>query len=79
MNPYEILGVEPSATEVEIKKAYRKLCVKYHPDNNNGDSGMFDTVQKAYKMLTDKSGVDMTFVQHSTDLKHQTFTTIVGV
>jgi hypothetical protein len=40
---------------------------------------MFDTVQKAYKMLTDKSGADMTFVQHSTDLKHQTFTTIVGV
>ena len=53
-NPYEILGVDPSASDEEIKKAYRKLSRKYHPDANinnpNKDQAeaKFKEVQAAY-------------------------------
>jgi curved DNA-binding protein len=53
---YKILGVDKKATNSEIKKAYRKLAMKYHPDRNKGDKSaeeMFKKVSEAYAVLSD--------------------------
>lgn len=53
---YEVLGVEKSAGEKEIKKAYKRLAMKYHPDRAKGDKSMeekFREVQDAYEILND--------------------------
>ncbi len=53
---YEILGVSKTATTDEIKKAYRKLAAKYHPDKNPGDKHaeeMFKQINEAHSVLTD--------------------------
>ncbi|MDD4503350.1 MAG: molecular chaperone DnaJ [Clostridiaceae bacterium] len=54
---YEILGVAKTASEEEIKKAYRNLAKKYHPDMNQGDKGAeskFKELNEAYEVLGDK-------------------------
>lgn len=54
---YNILGVERSASESDIKKAYRKLARKYHPDINPGDKSAetrFKEINEAYEVLSDK-------------------------
>ncbi len=53
---YEILGVKKTATEEEIKKAYRSLAKKYHPDRNKGKEAenKFKEISEAYAVLSDK-------------------------
>ena len=54
-DPYKVLGVSPGATDDEIKKAYRKLAMKYHPDRNPGDEAAAKKMQEinaAYDQLT---------------------------
>lgn len=56
MDYYETLGVSKNATVVEIKKAYRKLALKYHPDRNKGDKAaeeQFKKMNEAYAVLSD--------------------------
>ncbi len=53
---YEVLGISRTAGDEEIKKAYRKLAMKYHPDRNQGDKSAeekFKEVQRAYEVLSD--------------------------
>ena len=52
---YETLGVAKSANSDELKRAYRKLAMQYHPDRNSGDKGAeqkFKDLNEAYDILT---------------------------
>ncbi|RHZ45454.1 J domain-containing protein, partial [Aspergillus thermomutatus] len=54
---YDALGVPPTATELEIKKAYRKLAIVTHPDKNPGDEtahARFQAIGEAYQVLSNE-------------------------
>lgn len=56
MDYYKVLGVEKASTSTEIKKSYRKLALKYHPDKNKGDKASeakFKEISEAYAVLSD--------------------------
>lgn len=58
MDYYKILGISKNATEEDIKKAYRKLAMKHHPDRNKGDKSSeeeFKKIGEAYAILSDSS------------------------
>ncbi|MEL6975385.1 MAG: DnaJ domain-containing protein, partial [Bacteroidota bacterium] len=53
---YEVLGISKSASAAEIKKAYRKKAIEFHPDKNPGDTQaeeMFKKAAEAYEVLSD--------------------------
>ena len=52
---YNILGINKGASEEEVKKAFRKLSHKYHPDKKGGDDKKFKEINEAYQILSDKN------------------------
>src|SRR3546814_15709329 len=55
---YEVLGVARTATEIELKTAYRRLAMKHHPDRNPGDKASeeaFKEAKQAYEVLSDSA------------------------
>ena len=75
---YQILGLSPSASQEEIKKAYRKLSMKFHPDKNPGDpyfEQMFKGINEAYETLSNqakKNNYDRSFGNRSKDYHKST-------
>ncbi|MDP3957659.1 MAG: molecular chaperone DnaJ [bacterium] len=66
-NYYDLLGVSKSASEDEIKKAFRKLAHKHHPDKGGGDEKKFKEINEAYQVLSNKEK------RHQYDQFGQTF------
>ena len=57
INPYKTLGVSDKASKDECKKAYRRLCAKYHPDNG-GDADTLLAINKEYETVKKRFGLE---------------------
>ena len=53
MNPYQVLQVNRDATGSEVKQAYRRLALRYHPDKRGGDERRFKQINAAFQVLSD--------------------------
>ncbi|MFA5987702.1 MAG: DnaJ domain-containing protein, partial [Candidatus Paceibacterota bacterium] len=53
MDYYKILDVDRKASKEEIRAAFRKLALKYHPDKKGGDEAKFKEINEAYSVLSD--------------------------
>ena len=54
---YQILGLQNGASMIEIKKAYRRLVLQYHPDRNPSNSNYFIKIQEAYQYLINEKNI----------------------
>lgn len=67
---YATLGVSRTASDAEIKKAYRKMAAKYHPDKPSGDEAKFKEISEAYETLSDAEKRSM-YDQFGSDYQQQ--------
>ena len=71
---YDVLEVARTATDQELKSAYRKLAMRYHPDKNPGDATAeerFKEAAEAYAVLSDESSADATTGLDTQDFQHR--------
>jgi curved DNA-binding protein CbpA len=54
VNLYEVLNINDDASDIEIKKQYKKLILKYHPDKNQTDTDIYELITLAYNVLSNK-------------------------
>lgn len=76
-NSYRILGVKPTASKDEIKKAYRKLAIQFHPDKNSNSKESeerFKIINEANEILSnDEKRKNHDFLLHEEELRQQNF------